>query len=219
MTHEEFISLVKQPQTAKTEQLVGLKEMVEKYPFFVAPRLLLAFGYNQSKNLNSTAFLNESAVYCADRQWFYNYIFPEKTVPEQAIRYERISKTSGNYFDMIHAIESEGGDSKQSLKNMAQKLREARSMVVKPEAAKTVKPVMIPEKVVDVASEEVPVKIDLKPFDDEISEIKAKKLIAERKYVEAIEILRTLNLNNPKKSVYFADQIRFLEKVIINSKK
>jgi len=31
--------------------------------------------------------------------------------------------------------------------------------------------------------------------------------------------LRALNLNNPKKSVYFADQIRFLEKVIANSKK
>ena len=53
----------------------------------------------------------------------------------------------------------------------------------------------------------------------EISEINAKKLIAERKYKDAIEILRCLNLNNPKKSVYFADQIRFLEKVIENSKK
>jgi len=53
----------------------------------------------------------------------------------------------------------------------------------------------------------------------EITESNAKKLIAERKYKEAIEILRALNLNNPKKSVYFADQIRFLEKVIVNSKK
>jgi len=53
----------------------------------------------------------------------------------------------------------------------------------------------------------------------EISESNAKKLIIEHKYPEAIEILRALNLNNPKKSVYFADQIRFLEKVIANSKK
>jgi len=53
----------------------------------------------------------------------------------------------------------------------------------------------------------------------EISENNAKKLIFEKKYTEAIAILRSLNLNNPKKSAYFADQIRFLEKVVSNSKK
>jgi hypothetical protein len=53
----------------------------------------------------------------------------------------------------------------------------------------------------------------------DLSECNAKKLIREHKYMEAIEILKLLNLNNPKKSVYFADQIRFLEKVIVNSKK
>ena len=39
------------------------------------------------------------------------------------------------------------------------------------------------------------------------------------KYEEALVILNELNLNNPKKSIYFADQIRFLEKVIANTKK
>ena len=52
----------------------------------------------------------------------------------------------------------------------------------------------------------------------ESPELIIKKMIEERKYSEAIEILRSFNLNNPKKSVYFADQIRFLEKVILNSK-
>jgi len=52
----------------------------------------------------------------------------------------------------------------------------------------------------------------------EISEESVKRLIKNRKYTEALEILKKLNLNNPKKSVYFADQIRFLEKVIENLK-
>jgi len=181
MTHGEFLSLVKQPQTVKTEQMAELKEMIEKYPYFVAPRLMLAFAFNHSKDINSTAFLNETAVYCADRQWFYNYIFPEKVMSEQPVRHERISKTSGNYFDMINAIESEGGDTKQSLKNMAQKLKEARAMVVKTEPPKTLKAIEIPAKVDVLIADEVPVKIDLKSFDDEISEIKAKKLIAPHK--------------------------------------
>jgi virulence-associated protein VapD len=56
-------------------------------------------------------------------------------------------------------------------------------------------------------------------IDNDISESNAKKLIIEKKYTEAIVILRQLNFSNPKKSVYFADQIRFLEKVIEISKK
>ena len=42
----------------------------------------------------------------------------------------------------------------------------------------------------------------------------ADSLIRQRKYQEALEIITDLNLNNPEKSVYFADQIRFLRKLI-----
>ena len=51
---------------------------------------------------------------------------------------------------------------------------------------------------------------------EEITEEQAKRYIRDRKYAEAIEILKKLNLINPKKSVYFADQIRFLKKIIQN---
>jgi len=90
--------------------------------------------------------------------------------------------------------------------------------LVKPlEKSITPKEVKIPEKEIPhVISppEEIKTVVTL-----EITESNAKKLIIAHKYKDAIEILRALNLNNPKKSVYFADQIRFLEKVIANSKK
>lgn len=47
----------------------------------------------------------------------------------------------------------------------------------------------------------------------------AKKLIKEQKYLEAIEILRAISLNNPKKSANFALQIKFLETIINNHNK
>ena len=50
----------------------------------------------------------------------------------------------------------------------------------------------------------------------EAKEKKAKQLIREKKYPQAVEILEELNLINPKKSIYFADQIRFLKKIIEN---
>ncbi|MDE6010858.1 MAG: hypothetical protein K2F87_05400 [Muribaculaceae bacterium] len=50
-------------------------------------------------------------------------------------------------------------------------------------------------------------------------EIQARNLIINRNYKEALAIIQDLNLNNPEKSIYFADQIRFLKKLIINQTK
>ncbi|MBQ2446940.1 MAG: hypothetical protein II277_00845 [Bacteroidales bacterium] len=46
-----------------------------------------------------------------------------------------------------------------------------------------------------------------------------KIYLKQKKYQRALEILKTLALNNPEKSVYFADQIRFLEKLLTHLKK
>jgi tetratricopeptide (TPR) repeat protein len=57
--------------------------------------------------------------------------------------------------------------------------------------------------------------------DDEESyftETLAKIYVKQGKYSKAIEIIKKLNLKYPKKNVYFVDQIRFLEKLIINTK-
>jgi hypothetical protein len=49
------------------------------------------------------------------------------------------------------------------------------------------------------------------------TETLAKIYIKQGRYSKALEIIRRLNLEYPKKNAYFADQIRFLEKLIINN--
>ncbi len=49
-----------------------------------------------------------------------------------------------------------------------------------------------------------------------LSESLAKVMIKNGNYSKALEIITELNLKNPKKSIYFADQIRFLKKLIAN---
>ena len=47
----------------------------------------------------------------------------------------------------------------------------------------------------------------------------ARIYIKQGRYSKALEIIRRLSLQYPKKNAYFADQIRFLEKLIINNNK
>ena len=50
------------------------------------------------------------------------------------------------------------------------------------------------------------------------TETLAKIYVKQQRYDKALEIIRKLSLNYPKKNAYFADQIKFLEKLIINAK-
>lgn len=54
--------------------------------------------------------------------------------------------------------------------------------------------------------------------DSYFTETLAKIYIKQHRYEKALEIIKKLSLNYPKKNAYFADQIRFLEKLIINAK-
>ena len=43
-------------------------------------------------------------------------------------------------------------------------------------------------------------------------------MVKNHNYQKALEIIQELSLNNPKKSIYFAYQMRFLKKLIENQK-
>jgi len=52
--------------------------------------------------------------------------------------------------------------------------------------------------------------------DSMLSESLAKMYISRHKYSQALEIIEGLSLKYPEKSIYFADQIRFLKKLVLN---
>ena len=68
---------------------------------------------------------------------------------------------------------------------------------------------------VEVSSEEE-VEIEENGY---FTETLARIYIKQGRYSKALEIINRLNLVYPKKNRYFADQIRFLEKLIINNNK
>ncbi len=70
------------------------------------------------------------------------------------------------------------------------------------------------EEVAQVANDKV--ENSTQNDDSMLSESLAKVYIARGKYSKALEIIESINLNFPEKSIYFADQIRFLRKLVLN---
>ena len=67
---------------------------------------------------------------------------------------------------------------------------------------------------------EEPVESDGEKVEEEyFTETLARIYIKQGRYSKALEIIQRLSLQFPKKNAYFADQIRFLEKLIINNNK
>ncbi len=78
---------------------------------------------------------------------------------------------------------------------------------------------MSPKEITVVESQPVDNEIDILEEEDLLTESLAKIYIKQKRYYKAIEIIKKLSLKYPEKSIYFADQIRFLEKLISNIKK
>ena len=72
---------------------------------------------------------------------------------------------------------------------------------------------------IDMEAEQ-PEETEEEPESDEqyFTETLAKIYVKQHRYEKALEIIKKLNLKYPKKNAYFADQMRFLEKLIINAK-
>ena len=122
-----------------------------------------------------------------------------------------------DYADVLAAQEMEtgggpaGGDAQDELIN--QFIAEQRQLGEQAAQIPIAKPIGEQEKA-EIAEAAInnPTQMD----DSMLSESLAKMYIAQHKYSQALEIIKRINLKYPEKSIYFADQIRFLTKLVLN---
>ena len=220
MTQDEFIQLLNQSDTVNAGHISDLKEMISYYPYFAQARVLLAKAMHITSNLHIESYIQQAALHVPDRRGFYYFLYPERMINTGHVAKERIPRFSGNYFDMLKAVENNGEDATQSLKNLEQRLKSARETIMEKTNANLLKTESKSHVQVRIPTPEYfNLENNQKYKNNTVSEEQVKILIKKKKYREAIEILNKLNLINPKKSIYFADQIRFLEKILVNSKK
>ena len=231
-------TLVNHPEKLNRDTLYELRAIVARYPYFQTARLLML---NNMYLLHEPDFgieLKRSVLFMADRRALCRLIegegriepddrlVPEEpsvdrtmtlidaflgTLPEDALSPDPLAQSiaGGDYMmqylndtdmseedtPLADIIGQLSGNVSESAETSESKASEASS----PDDAINV---LMPEETLD---------------ESYFTETLAKIYIKQKKYSRALEIIRSLYLQFPEKNAYFADQIRFLEKLIINN--
>jgi hypothetical protein len=214
-----------------------LRRLIEIYPYCE----VLYWIYLRSLYIKDDATFDDEllkyGMHISNRRLFFNYLTTDNSqtnetqtnnkqtdietnnTPNSSLLIPHLS--TPDYF----ALEQNQAH-KQSLQQLAEQLKKARlarqtqNSTIKTENNES-------NETIDTTKQNNPInkennttqKPNTPPQKQQITEDDAKKLIKEQKYLEAIEILRAISLNNPKKSANFALQIKFLETIINNHNK
>lgn len=246
MEKEKLYRLMSNTESMDDTTLVELKEMVERYPYFSSSRLLYTKSLELNNHTEYGNELSRSALLCADRRRLYYLIhkesyrpflepreetapptgnrdrtealldsfltsLPERDPQEPAIPESAMNIISTDYLYYLESLSDEGKEKQTE----EQKLHHHDIIDTFIEKAAS-EPLFTPGETPSPKS-----KPSSDNGDDEsefLTETLARIYIKQKKYGEALTIIKRLSLNFPKKSVYFADQIRFLEYLIINEK-
>ncbi len=243
MVKENLYNYIENPKTLDAQSLQQLRAITEEFPYFQTARLLLYKNKEQIGNTNTEKELSETAIFCADRSRFFYYVNSEKyamflqkekenknadktlilldsylatfsTEEENPIENTTYHVVADDYFAFLEKHENKTislPDSEDE-QNKMQHQDVIDAFLEKANANELLS--LTPET---TRKEEItPAKEgDGNAF---LTETLAKIYIKQKKYEQALAIIKQLSLNFPKKSVYFADQIRFLEYLILNEK-
>ena len=168
-------------------------------------------------------------IYITNRKGLYFFLTDEnkpEEEPDNTIPTEQLISGMGDYFSKPEPTEAQ----RESLQLLAQKLKEARlkrkeeiekrEKEQKNEEEKTIN--RAPKRETTTKKHTVQRENNTLNINEENIKFVTNtinKLISEQKYLDALEILRSINLNNSKKSSYFALQIKYLETILKTTQK
>ena len=244
MTYHDLIHLIDHPEHLNEDTLSEVVHLLEDYPYFQTARLLYIMNLLAVRDSGFSSELKKSAFYVNDRK---NLFYKLNGDQFHALRIRLESDLPPkDTFSLIDSFLKETGETATLFPDIVMMAQEKKEESIVPITSYRIEDKYSDDKpsvalkyqdVIDrflEKDEEEPIKIslpeenkNLKPAveakqEEELpffSETLAKIYIKQQKYEKAIEIISKLSLLYPEKSVYFADQIRFLNKLIINAKK
>ena len=208
MTSNDIIQWIQHPELLNTTTLYELRTMVARYPAFQSLRLLFLKNLYLLHDETFGNELRKSVLYVADRRALFYFIEGELSAMKPlkevkpVVTQEKEEPTVDRTLSLINSFLMERPDE--------QSFEEETAL-----APDTSGYVLTEDNISDGGQEEK----EAEDFDDGyFTETLAKIYLKQHRYDKALEIIRKLYLKYPKKNIYFADQIRFLEKIVINEK-
>ena len=239
-----LIDYIRRPDTLDDSAIVQLQTLAREHPYFHVARILLLQALYRKHDSTYDETLRRTAILVPNREAVFRLTEePHYTHPEERKRYEEIEDSSDsrtvslidNFLEAqmpsipvshpIDAAQDYIGYLMQRETQQGGQRQEALPMngggVVENFLEKEIGRIVLDDNGESV-HEETETRNTQKPQDEAeneiLTEIMAGIYIKQGKYENAVKIIRQLSLKYPKKNRYFADQIRFLEKLIINNK-
>ena len=239
-----LIDYIRRPDTLDDSAIVQLQTLAREHPYFHVARILLLQALYRKHDSTYDETLRRTAILVPNREAVFRLTEePHYTHPEERKRYEEIEDSSDsrtvslidNFLEAqmpsipvshpIDAAQDYIGYLMQRETQQGGQRQEALPMngggVVENFLEKEIGRIVLDDNGESVHEESQTVNTQ-KPQDEAeneiLTEIMAGIYIKQGKYENAVKIIRQLSLKYPKKNRYFADQIRFLEKLITNNK-
>ena len=242
MIQENLQQWILHPESLSEESLEQLRELLSRYPYFQTARLLYLKNLYLLQSPDFKAELQKSALYIADLSVLFYFIEGERLSIKQHTNDKKTPANASDTDRTLDLIDRFLSGTPESLGNdlplPAEANMEYATILLKegtkPEKATPMKGQELIDRFIEnTQSHETPAAPSLQeenePDDEEaqtetendenyFTETLAKIYVKQHRYEKALEIIKKLNLKYPKKNAYFADQMRFLEKLIINAK-
>ena len=241
----DLIELTKHPERMDRDTLYELRSQVALYPYHQTLRLLMLQNLYLLHDSGFDEELRRAAIYITDRRVLFNMVeaahYKHRAV--SAPQPGGGNRTAELIDTFLDAIPQEEPAPRKRRPTPADAAIDYVAYLLDTESdAPQTEPESVPEMrgqdLIDTfinadkgrfSLSDVPLPADETPKEPEeaeeevgeeyFTETLARIYIKQGRYSKALEIIRRLSLQVPKKNAYFADQIRFLEKVIINNSK
>ena len=238
MTCAELYQFMANPALLSEKTLPDIKQIVDDFPYFHAARMLYLKNLAVIQDIRQKVELKKMAIHIPDRAKLYMLIESEQPAVRQITEtathvaestlHETVSQQEAPIFetaslatvDYTQLIEEEEQVQETSTPRLQhQELID--SFILNEQARSRSRIKMEPLKDSSDSDEinQNPDKPEKSLEDGYFTETLAYIYIKQKRYDKALEIIKSLSLKYPKKNVYFADQIRYLEKLIIHTNK
>lgn len=218
MTRDELYAYLADPKRLTAETLEPIRALYESYPYCAPFAFLYLYNLSLTGDVRYASELRRLSVLLPDREQLFRlvegdrpaFVAPPAEEPAEADTFDLIDhfldgvRTSGE--DLPEVLHYEGGG--EGGDYFAGEANEPLS----PDGLSDLLDASPAQSAPAVApSSEEPAPEEL------LSETLSKIYIQQQHYDKALRIIRSLSLNYPEKNRFFADQIRFLERLIANN--